>query len=163
PSASSPRPAISSRPGSQTTLSSSSSRAMRLPLSDGRFPSEPDALHPVVLGIDDVDPAAAVHSERPGVVKFAWGPPRAAPAAERAALRRKLLHAVVVVLDDVQVALRPEGQVVGVAHLPRLRARLAPGADPLAVAREDLDAVVAGVGDVEQAVRAEGHGPNVAE
>src|SRR5262249_2846433 len=128
--------------------------------------SKVDALHAVVAGVEDVDPAAAVHRQGPRVVQLPRLPAGRAPAAERLALGRELLHAGVAELGDVEddpLAAPAEGEVVRVRQLPRRLARLAPAADQLAVAREDLDAVVAGVGDVQVAVGPEGEGADAAE
>src|SRR5947209_5642225 len=93
-----------------------------------------DPLYPVVLAVDHVDAALAVHGERPGVVQLARLPPRPAPAAERPAVERKLLHALVAVLHYIQfvqepVALAPECEIVRIAQLSRTFSRRAPDAD----------------------------------
>src|SRR4051812_25038066 len=102
----------------------------------------------MVLGIDHVDPALAVHNQGPRARQAPRLSPGPSPDAERAALGRELLHPMVAVLHDVEIAFRSEREVVGIRHLARALARTAPVANQLALASKDLDAVVAGIRDI---------------
>src|SRR5262249_28667292 len=55
-------------------------------------------LHAVVLGVNHMHPAAAVHGQRPGAVQLPRLAARRAPRPERLPLRRELLHPLVAVL-----------------------------------------------------------------
>src|SRR5262249_4110211 len=124
--------------------------------------SELDPLHAMVLAVQDVDAALAIHSQPPRVAQFPRLMPVAAPAAERLPLRRELLHAVVALLQDIQAGIRPgrKRQVIRIRQLPRFTPRRAPGANEFPVARENPNAVLAGVGAAPGAVGPQRPAPN---
>src|SRR5439155_70449 len=121
--------------------------------------SKINPLHAMVLAVDDVHFATAVHGERPGAAQPARLAARPAPGAERHAVERELLDPMVAVLYHIELlaALR-KSEIVRIRQLSRFRAGRAPVTEQFAVAAEDLDAVIACVGDVEVAVRPDGEG-----
>ena len=73
-----------------------------------------NALDTVVSRVEDVNQAAAVARQGPGVEQFARRAAVAAPVAERAPVDREFLHAMVTVLGHVHVALAIERQPIRV-------------------------------------------------
>ncbi len=58
----------------------------------------------MVLRIDDMDPAPAVHGQRPGMIEQARLSTMSAPDPERHALLTEPLDAIVPELGDIQIA-----------------------------------------------------------
>src|SRR5579862_934917 len=86
----------------------------------------PYALDPVVVCVQDVEPALIVASEAPGIEKLAWLVPFAAPTAQRAAVAGEFLHAMVAVFAKVQPVVWGQHDIVRIVQFARLVALLAP-------------------------------------
>src|SRR5262249_3878213 len=86
---------------------------------------KPDALHPVIFGIDDVHPAEFIHRDCPRVGELAGLGAGLTPEGLPLAGGTQFLHPAIAALDHVQVPARRERQVERVAELPFAVARLA--------------------------------------
>src|SRR5207253_260434 len=67
-------------------------------------PSKVNPLHAMVLGVNYMKLAVAVHRQRPRLMEFSRLAAGAAPATQRLTMDRELLHAIVAALDDVHLA-----------------------------------------------------------
>ena len=81
----------------------------------------------MIVRIQNVDNAATITDERPGIVQLPGATTLAAPATERASLEIEFLNAMIAKLAHVEMSLVVEGEIVRIRQL----ALFAPGSAPM--------------------------------
>ena len=69
-------------------------------------------MHPVILGINDVDAAKSIDNNGPRIGQFPWaisGPP---PGSQRLTIRAKFLNTMISPFNDIQFTAGAETEIV---------------------------------------------------